>query len=63
MKRNEMIDYLMLRAKECNYKENLLGELHPRLKALQDEELDKLIRVTELIFRSWCEKKDEGAAS
>ena len=54
MTRHESIRYIHLRAKECNYTEDLLENVRMMLETLQEEDLDYLKRISETEFRNWC---------
>ncbi len=54
MEKEEYIAYLNLRAEECGYQEDILGRVK---KALDEGDLqlyDRLHRISEPDFRTWC---------
>jgi len=57
--REELIDYLYLRAEECGYDNEILAPVRSRLDSLEMKDLDHLRRISEPAFRSWCTQKDD----
>ncbi|MDA3851604.1 MAG: hypothetical protein PF447_10065 [Spirochaetaceae bacterium] len=58
MDREELIDYLYLRAQECGYASDLLNPLRNRLEEQEMKQLDHLRRISEPAFRSWCTQEE-----
>lgn len=58
MDREELIDYLYLRAEECGYSQEILEGVRPRMECLELSELDHLRRISEPAFRGWCTNEE-----
>lgn len=59
MVREEYIDYLTLRAKECHYDVELVAKIHKALTELKMDDYDHLRRISESEFRQWCKSIKE----
>ncbi|MBB6482367.1 hypothetical protein [Spirochaeta isovalerica] len=56
MTKEENIAYLTLRAEECRLPEEEVKKINQALKKLDDKQYDKLKRISEPQFRSWCKE-------
>jgi len=54
MTKEENIDYLALRAEECRLPDEELQKIRSALEKLQNNDFDKLKRISEPEFRFWC---------
>ncbi len=54
MTKQESIDYIHLRARECGYEEDVLKLVRSTLENLEEKDYDHLKRVSEPVFRDWC---------
>ena len=56
MTRQESIDYIHLRAKECGYDDDILGLVRIALEEMEEKDYDHLKRISEPVFREWCQE-------
>ena len=54
MTRDQLVAYLALRAEECGYDESRLAVVRDALKDEDMPGLDRLRRISERDFRTWC---------
>lgn len=54
MTKEENIAYITLRAEECRLPEEDVKKVNTALKSLEENDYDRLKRISEPAFRSWC---------
>lgn len=56
MTKEENIDYISLRAEECRLPTGEVAMIRKHLASLKENEFDKLKRISEPDFRTWCKE-------